>query len=315
MAATSQPLAASAPPGSAAPSRHEPITTVPLRHPWRWVSGVIVGLLTASLILAFAQNPAIDWPTVGEYLFAPLTLQGLATTIYLTIAAMVIGLGGGIVVAVMRLSPNPVLRVVSGLFVWVFRGTPVLLQLIFWGFIGAFLPKIVLGIPFTSIEFWSIETSMLIPATVAALLALGLNEMAYASEIVRAGILSVDHGQTEAAYSLGMSPARTMRRIILPQAMRVIVPPMGNEVITMLKTTALVSVIAGRDLMSNLQMAYAQNFKIIPLLVVAAIWYLALTSILAIPQAWLERRYGRGVAGARESAVGRILRSWKDGKK
>ena len=315
MAATSQPLAASAPPGNAAPSRHEPITTVPLRHPWRWVSGVVVGLLTASLLLAFAQNPAIDWPTVGEYLFAPLTLQGLATTIYLTVAAMVIGLGGGIVVAVMRLSPNPVLRVVSGLFVWVFRGTPVLLQLIFWGFIGAFLPKIVLGIPFTSIEFWSIETSMLIPATVAALLALGLNEMAYASEIVRAGILSVDHGQTEAAYSLGMSPARTMRRIILPQAMRVIVPPMGNEVITMLKTTALVSVIAGRDLMSNLQMAYAQNFKIIPLLIVAAIWYLALTSILAIPQAWLERRYGRGVAGAREGAVGRILRSWKDGKK
>lgn len=315
MAATSQPLAASAPPGNAAPSRHEPITTVPLRHPWRWVSGVVVGLLTASLLLAFAQNPAIDWPTVGEYLFAPLTLQGLATTIYLTVAAMVIGLGGGIVIAVMRLSPNPVLRVVSGLFVWVFRGTPVLLQLIFWGFIGAFLPKIVLGIPFTSIEFWSIETSMLIPATVAALLALGLNEMAYASEIVRAGILSVDHGQTEAAYSLGMSPARTMRRIILPQAMRVIVPPMGNEVITMLKTTALVSVIAGRDLMSNLQMAYAQNFKIIPLLIVAAIWYLALTSILAIPQAWLERRYGRGVAGTRESAVGRILRSWKDGKK
>lgn len=315
MAATSPPLAASAPPGSAASSRHEPTTTVPLRHPWRWVSGVVVGLLTASLILAFAQNPAIDWPTVGEYLFAPLTLQGLATTIYLTVAAMVIGLGGGIVVAVMRLSPNPVLRVVSGLFVWVFRGTPVLLQLIFWGFIGAFLPKIALGIPFTSIEFWSVDTSTLIPATVAALLALGLNEMAYASEIVRAGILSVDHGQTEAAYSLGMSPARTMRRIILPQAMRVIVPPMGNEVITMLKTTALVSVIAGRDLMSNLQMAYAQNFKIIPLLIVAAIWYLALTSILAIPQAWLERRYGRGVAGARESAVGRILRSWKDGKK
>ena len=312
MAATSQPLAGTPAPPTDSPA---PIKAVPLRHPWRWVSGIIVGFVTAAFLLAFAQNPNIDWPTVGEYLFAPLTLQGLATTIYLTVAAMTIGLAGGIVVAIMRLSPNPVLRVVSGLFVWVFRGTPVLLQLIFWGFIGAFIPKIVLGIPFTSIEFWSVSTSDLIPATVAALLALGLNEMAYASEIVRAGITSVDHGQTEAAHSLGMTPGRTMRRIILPQAMRVIVPPMGNEVITMLKTTALVSVIAGRDLMSNLQAAYAQNFKIIPLLVVAAIWYLVLTSILAIPQAWLERRFGRGVAGARESGALRVWRSWKAGKK
>ncbi|MFE7846679.1 amino acid ABC transporter permease [Microbacterium sp. NPDC057407] len=312
MAATSQPLAGTPAPPTDSPA---PIKAVPLRHPWRWVSGIVVGLVTAAFLLAFAQNPNIDWPTVGEYLFAPLTLQGLATTIYLTVAAMTIGLAGGIVVAIMRLSPNPVLRVVSGLFVWVFRGTPVLLQLIFWGFIGAFIPKIVVGIPFTSIEFWSVSTSDLIPATVAALLALGLNEMAYASEIVRAGITSVDHGQTEAAHSLGMTPGRTMRRIILPQAMRVIVPPMGNEVITMLKTTALVSVIAGRDLMSNLQAAYAQNFKIIPLLVVAAIWYLVLTSILAVPQAWLERRYGRGVAGARESSALRVWRSWKAGKK
>lgn len=313
MAASSQPLAdATAPPTL---DTRPTLVTVPLRHPWRWVSGIVVGLVTASLVVAFAQNPNIDWPTVGAYLFAPLTLQGLATTIYLTAAAMVIGLAGGIVVAIMRLSPNPVLRVVSGLFVWVFRGTPVLLQLIFWGFIGAFLPKIVLGIPFTDVEFWSIETSTLIPATVAALLALGLNEMAYASEIVRAGIASVDHGQTEAAHSLGMTPGRTMRRIVLPQAMRVIVPPMGNEVITMLKTTALVSVIAGHDLMSNLQAAYAQNFKIIPLLIVAAIWYLVLTSILAIPQAWLERRFGRGVAGARENVVSKLLRVWKAGKK
>ena len=314
MVATS-PQVAAASSDAAERIRPAPITAVPLRHPLRWASGILVGLVAASLVLAFAQNPNIDWPTVGEYLFAPLTLQGLATTVFLTVAAMVIGLSGGVVVAIMRLSPNPVMRVVSGLFVWIFRGTPVLLQLIFWGFIGAFLPKIVIGIPFTSIEFWSVQTSDLIPATIAALLALGLNEMAYASEIVRAGIQSVDHGQTEAAHSLGMTPGRTMRRIVLPQAMRVIVPPMGNEVITMLKTTALVSVIAGRDLMSNLQAAYAQNFKIIPLLIVAAIWYLVLTSILSIPQAWLERRFGRGVAGARESSLLRVLRIWKGGKK
>lgn len=303
------------PTDSTSSPRPAPIQAVPLRHTGRWVSAGIVGFATAAFLFSVAQNPNLDWPTVGEYLFAPLTLQGLATTIFLTVTAMVIGLTGGIVVAVMRLSPNPVLRVVAGLFVWVFRGTPVLLQLIFWGFIGAFIPKIIIGIPFTSVEFWSVSTSDLIPATVAALLALGLNEMAYASEIVRAGIQSVDNGQTEAAHSLGMSPGRTLRRIVLPQAMRVIVPPMGNEVITMLKTTALVSVIAGRDLMSNLQMAYAQNFKIIPLLIVAAIWYLALTSILAVPQAWLERRYGRGVAGARESSVTRVLQAWKGGKK
>ena len=145
---------------------------------------------------------------MGEYLFKPLTIDGVLITIWLTIAAM--GVFGGIVVAVMRLSPNPVLSIAAMLFIWVFRGTPLLLQLIFWGFIGAFIPKIVIGVPFTSIEFWSFTTSDLIPATVAALLALGLNEMAYAAEIVRAGIQSVDPGQTEAAHSLAMSPAKTL---------------------------------------------------------------------------------------------------------
>ncbi|WP_233265332.1 amino acid ABC transporter permease [Leifsonia sp. AG29] len=288
-----------------------PIRTVPLRHPGRWVAAVIVGIAAALLVVGFVQNPNLDWPTVGAYLFAPTTLSGLATTIYLTVAAMVIGLAGGILIAVMRLSPNPVLRVVSGLFVWVFRGTPVLLQLIFWGFIGAFIPKLVIGIPFTSIHFWSVSTADLIPATVAALLALGLNEMAYAGEIVRAGILAVDPGQTEAAHALGMTSGKTLWRIVLPQAMRVIVPPMGNEVITMLKTTSLVAVIAGHDLMSNIQTVYAQNFKIIPLLIVAGIWYLILTSILTIPQMWLERRFGRGVAAHRPGLLHRVSSLWK----
>ncbi|WP_350347726.1 amino acid ABC transporter permease [Agromyces sp. G08B096] len=311
MTATQQPVAGAPAERSAGAAGAGPIQAVPLRHPGRWVAAVLVGLVTALFIVGFAQNPNIDWPTVGEYLFAPLTLRGVGVTLYLTVAAMAFGLVGGVIVAVMRLSKNPVLRVVSGLFVWVFRGTPVLLQLIFWGFIGAFIPKLVIGVPFTSIEFWSVDTADLIPATVAALLALGLNEMAYASEIVRGGLLSVDHGQTEAAHSLGMSPGKTLRRIVLPQAMRVIIPPMGNEVITMLKTTALVSVVAGQDLMSNLQAAYAQNFKIIPLLVVAAIWYLALTSILTVPQNWLERRYGRGVTGGRQSLVSRVFDTWK----
>ncbi|GAA1764804.1 amino acid ABC transporter permease [Agromyces humatus] len=286
--------------------RQGPIEAVPLRHPGRWIAAILVLLVFIGSAASILQNPNLDLPTVGEYLFKPLTLNGVIITVWLTAASMIAGVFGGIVVAVMRLSPNPVLSVAAMLFIWVFRGTPLLLQLIFWGFIGAFIPKIVVGIPFTSVEFWSFETSQLIPATVAALLALGLNEMAYAAEIVRAGIQSVDQGQTEAAHSLGMSPAKTLRRIVLPQAMRVIIPPMGNETITMLKSTSLVAIVAGDDLMSNIREAYTQNYKIIPLLIVAAIWYLALTSILSIPQMWLERRYGRGFTGARTTIGSRV---------
>ncbi|WP_353828752.1 amino acid ABC transporter permease [Agromyces sp. SYSU T0242] len=294
------------PQGSAGAARPGPIEAVPVRHPGRWIAAVLVLLIGIGSMASILQNPNLDLPTVGEYLFKPLTLNGVLITIWLTVASMVMGVLGGIVIAVMRLSPNPVLSVAAMLFIWVFRGTPLILQLIFWGFIGAFIPKIALGIPFTSVEFWSIDTSDLIPATVAALLALGLNEMAYAAEIVRAGIQSVDRGQTEAAHSLGMSPSRTLRRIVLPQAMRVIIPPMGNETITMLKSTALVAIVAGDDLMSNIREAYTQNYKIIPLLIVAAIWYLALTSILSVPQMWLERRYGRGFDGARPSLGSRV---------
>ncbi|SDT09849.1 amino acid ABC transporter permease [Agromyces flavus] len=279
---------------------------MPVRHPGRWIAAILVLLIGIGSIASILQNPNLDLATVGEYLFKPLTIDGVLITIWLTVAAMVMGVLGGILVAVMRLSPNPVLSLSAMLFIWVFRGTPLLLQLIFWGFIGAFIPKIVIGVPFTSVEFWVFTTSDLIPATVAALLALGLNEMAYAAEIVRAGIQSVDHGQTEAAHSLGMSPTKTLRRIVLPQAMRVIIPPMGNETITMLKSTSLVAIVAGDDLMSNIREAYTQNYKIIPLLIVAAIWYLVLTSILSIPQMWLERRYGRGFTGARPTLSARV---------
>jgi polar amino acid transport system permease protein len=302
-----QPSATAAPEGPTGPTgaaRPGPIEAVPVRHPGRWIAAIVVLVLGIGFLSSVLQNPNLDLATVGEYLFKPLTLNGVLITLWLTIASMVMGVIGGIVVAVMRLSPNPVLSVAAALFIWVFRGTPVLLQIIFWGFLGAFIPNIVLGVPFTSIEFWTIETSDLVPATVAALLALGLNEMAYAAEIVRAGIQSVDHGQTEAAHSLGMSPAKTLRRVILPQAMRVIIPPMGNETITMLKTTSLVAIVAGDDLMSNIREAYTQNYKIIPLLIVAAIWYLALTSLLSIPQMYLERRFGRGFDGGARPTLG-----------
>jgi polar amino acid transport system permease protein len=187
-----------------------------------------------------------------------------------------------------------VLRGVSWLFVWVFRGTPLLVQIIFFGFLGALFPTITLGIPFTDVVLFSQPTSAVISGTTAAVLALSLNEMAYAAEVVRGGILGVDPGQDEAARAIGMTPGMAMRRVVLPQAMRTIIPPMGNETITMLKSTALVSVIAGRDLMTAVQTVYQQNYKVIPLLVVAAIWYLALVSLLSVGQFFLERRFGRG---------------------
>lgn len=278
----------------------------PLRHPWRWVSAAVVVVVLFVAMLSLFTNPNVGWSTVREYLFAPVTLHGVVVTLYLTAIAMVIGVVGAVVVAVMRLSDNPVLSGVARLFIWFFRGTPVLVQIIFWGYLGAIYPVISIGLPFTHGYIFEGRTSDIITAPVAAVLALGLNEVAYAAEIVRGGISSVDRGQTEAALSLGLKPSLATRRIVLPQAMRVIVPPMGNEVITMLKTTALVSVIAGEDLMTVLQRIYSQNYQVIPLLVVASIWYLALTSLLSIPQGWLERRYGRGHTPARTSVLTRL---------
>ncbi|MEU8125205.1 amino acid ABC transporter permease [Spirillospora sp. NPDC049024] len=276
------------------------ITATPVRHYGRWAAALVVLVAAGGTLWSIGKNPNIDWPTVGDYLFKSLVFRGLWVTLWLTVAAMVIGVAGGTILAIMRLSRNVVLSSTAAVFVWLFRGTPLIVQLIFWGNLGALYPRIMLGVPFTHITVFSTPTSSLIGASAAALLALGLNEIAYASEIVRAGLLSVDRGQTEAAHSLGMSPALTMRRIVLPQAMRVIVPPMGNETITMLKSTALVSVIAGHDLLTNLTDVYSQNYKVIPLLVVGSIWYLALTSLLSVPQSWLERRYGRGQSGRPE---------------
>ena len=279
-------------------AKPEVLEAIPARHPWRWLGAGVILVAALSLVTSLATNDNLKWSVVGEYLFSRLVFEGLWTTVWLTVVAMVVGVVGGVVLAVMRLSSNPILAGLAGLFVWVFRGTPLLVQIIFWGYLGALYPKLIFGIPFTDVTFFNASTSSIVTGSVAALLALGLNEMAYASEIVRAGILAVDDGQTEAAHSLGMTPAATTRRIVLPQAMRVIVPPMGNETITMLKSTALVSVISGHDLLTNLQNVYSQNFQVVPLLIVASVWYLVLTSLLSIPQSWLERRYSRGTRPA-----------------
>ncbi|MET8093228.1 amino acid ABC transporter permease [Micromonospora sp. NPDC005220] len=274
----------------------ETVRVVPVRHYGRWLTALVVVGLAALFLRALLDSPNLEPATIGDYLFKDYILDGVVTTLWLTLLAMVLGTVGGVLLAVMRLSPNPVLRAVSWAFIWVFRGTPLLVQIIFFGFLGALFPRLTLSLPFTGTVLFDQPTSVVVTGTVAAVLALSLNEMAYAAEVIRGGILAVDGGQTEAAAALGMSPTLTLRRVVLPQAMRVIIPPMGNETITMLKSTALVSIIAGRDLMTAVQTVYQGNYKVIPLLVVAAIWYLALVSLLSAGQWAIERRFGRGFA-------------------
>lgn len=216
-------------------------------------------------------------------------LAGVQLTLVFTVLSMLLGIIAGIVLAVMRLSRNPVLANFSRLYIWFFRGTPLLVQIIFWFNIQLFIPRVQIG-PL------AVETNTLIPPFTAALLALSLNEGAYMAEIVRGGLLSVGKGQTEAAGALGLSRTQTMRLIILPQAMRVIVPPIGNQSISMLKTTSLVSVVAAQDLLTRVENIYAKNFLIIELLIVASIWYLVLTTLASIGQHYIERRLGRGFA-------------------
>src|SRR5256885_1546506 len=286
------------PPQDAAADITEPgppdeIKAVPVRHYGRWIAATIVAILVAALVKSVATNPRFDWGTVGHYLFTSRVLDGIQITLELTVLAMLIGIVLGVILALMRLSPNPLLRSTSWFYIWFFRGTPVLVQILFWGFIAAVYPTIDLGIPFGP-SFIHIDSNTAITLFVAGMLGLGLNEGAYMSEIVRAGIISVDEGQTDAAQALGMTRLQTMRRIVLPQAMRVIIPPTGNETISMLKTTSLVSVIALADLLYAVELIYAQNYKEIPLLIVASIWYLVFTSVLTIGQYYIERYFGRG---------------------
>ena len=272
-----------------------PLKAVPVRHPGRWVGVAVIAVLVAMLVHSFLTNPNFQWDVVGQYLFSDPVLRGLRNTLILTVLSMAIGIVGGVLLAVMRLSPNPVLAGAAAVYIWLFRGTPVITQLIFWNFLAALYPRLGLGIPFGP-TFVSVDTNAVISVFAASLLGLGLNEAAYMAEIVRGGIQSVDHGQSEAAGALGLSRTQTLRRIVLPQAMRVIVPPTGNETISMLKTTSLVVVIAYFELTVAVQTIYSRTFQTIPLLIVAAAWYLALTSLLSIGQGFVERHYGRGTS-------------------
>ncbi|WP_020499570.1 amino acid ABC transporter permease [Sciscionella marina] len=270
--------------------QQDPIKAVPVRRPGRWIGGVVIALIAIGVIYSIVTNRNFEWPTVWRYLFDFRILTGLRNTLVLTVLSMVIGVVGGIILAIMRLSRSPLVSGAAAVYIWFFRGTPLITQLIFWNFFSLLYPRIGWGT-------FSVDTNTLIAPFVAALLGLGLNEAAYMAEIVRGGISSVDEGQREAASALGMRQGKTLRRIVLPQAMRVILPPTGNETIAMLKTTSLVVVIGYFELMTAAQQIYADNLKQIPLLIAAAIWYLLLTSILSIFQSRIEKRYSRGVSG------------------
>jgi polar amino acid transport system permease protein len=274
--------------------RPDEIRAVPVRHTGRWIASALVLLLVADVVYSVATNPRFDWGTVGSYLFDSRILDGLRLTLELTAVSMAIGIALGVLLAVMRLSPNSLVSGVSSFYIWVFRGTPVLVQLLFWNFISSLYPVVSFGIPFGGPSFVSGSANSILQPFVVAILALGLNEGAYMSEIVRAGVISVDEGQTEAAGALGMTRLQTLRRIVLPQAMRVIIPPTGNETISMLKTTSLVYAIAYPELLYSAQLIYSVNYKTIPLLIVASIWYLVVTSILSVGQFFIERYYSRG---------------------
>jgi polar amino acid transport system permease protein len=274
----------------------EAIKAIPVRHPGRWIATVVVVLLLALIAYSLWTTPGYRWDVVGQYFTAQRVINGLIATLYLTAIAMGVGVALGIVLAVMRLSPNPLVSGASWVYIWFFRGTPVLVQLLFWNNIAALYPTITIGAPFGGPTLFTGSANTFITPLIAAILGLGLNEGAYMAEIVRAGIISVDSGQTEAAQALGMTRLQTMRRIVLPQAMRVIIPPTGNETISMLKTTSLVSVLAFSELLYSVQLIYAVNFLVIPLLLVASIWYLIATSVLTVIQYYIERRFSRGSA-------------------
>lgn len=274
------------------------IPVVPLRHPVRLAIAVVLIVIALSAAWDVAVNQRYHWDVVVSYLFAPQILAGAGLTVLLTVVSMTAGIALGTVLAVMRLSANPILSTLSRGYIWFFRGTPLLVQLIFWYNIAALYPVIAFGLPFGGPSLVLGSANVLISPLAAALLGLSLNEAAYMAEIIRGGIGSVDKGQYDAARALGMDGGKLMRRVILPQAMRVVLPPTGNQVISMLKGTSLVSVLAISDLLYSAQIIYATSYQTIALLIVASLWYLLMTTILSFFQTKLERRYGRGFDAA-----------------
>jgi polar amino acid transport system permease protein len=285
-------VSSAAPPHPTAVPAAEP-SVVPARHPWRWISAAAVLVVVAQLIHGLATNPGWDWGTFAGYFLETSVLHALLLTLELTFAGAVLGFLGGLVLAPMRLSRNPVLRAVSWTYIWVFRSVPLIVQLLFWANLGYLYDKLQIGLPFGP-GFAEFPTAHLVSSIGAALLGLTLHEAAYAAEIVRAGIISVDPGQRQAAAALGIPRFRQFRRILLPQAMRAILPSAANELVNLLKSTSVVYVLAIGELFYQVQVVYGRNGRVVPLLMVATVWYVILTAVLSLLQHYVERHFAWG---------------------
>ncbi|GAB3493910.1 amino acid ABC transporter permease [Nocardiopsis coralliicola] len=284
----------------------EAIKAVPVRHPGRWVASAVLLVLAGMFVNMLVTNEKFNWPYMAENMFSEPVLNGVWTTVRLTVVAMIVGISLGIAVAVMRLSGNPVLAGLAWIYTWFFRAVPRLVLCVLFGNLGILYQELEFGLPFDNYwmpwlglegdaRFFSVPMNEVLTPFMAALFALALSQGAYMAEIVRAGLLSVDKGQTEAAQALGMSRGKTLRRVTLPQALRVIVPPTGNEVTAMLKDTSLVSAIPlTTELFFQLQAVGARTFDLFPMLVAACLWYLAITSVLMVGQFFLERSFSKG---------------------
>jgi polar amino acid transport system permease protein len=296
-------------------ARPEPIKAVPVRHPGRWVTIAVLAVLVAMFVHVLVTNDQFRWsfifisyePGKRGVMFTEPVLNGLRGTILLTITSMVIGIVLGVIIAIMRLSDNPILKTVAFVYTWFFRAIPRLVLAVLFGNLNILWDRIGFGLPFDrqighlfgiddlNAQFDSVKASDLLAGFVAGMLALGLSEAAYMAEIVRAGIQSIDTGQSEAATALGLSRGQVLRRVVLPQAMRVIVPPTGNEVIAMVKDTSLVAFVpVTYELFFQLNAIKARTFVVLPVLVAAVIWYLIICTILMIAQFFVERHFGRG---------------------
>lgn len=268
------------------------LKVVPLRHRWRWIAVGLVACLLLLLLQAVVDNPNLEWPVVAKYLTHPMIMSGLRLTVVLTVVVMILASIMGMAVALMMLSPSKLLSTPAAAFIWWFRGSPALVQLIFWYSLALLFPNLALWIPGIG-AIVSVPTNVVMTPLTAAVIALSLHEAGYMAEIIRNGLKSVNRGQTEAALCLGMKPSLVLRRIVILQAMRVIIPPTGNEAISLLKTTSLVSTIAVGDLLYSAQAIYARTFETIPLLLVVTFWYLVVVSVMTVGQGYLERYFSR----------------------
>jgi len=286
--------------------RVDELRIVGKRYYGRWLSALLVLLCVAAMAHSMINNPRFEWGVIADNFTEASILQGVLMTLQLTAISVVLGFAFGTVLALMRLSSNPVLVAVSWAYTWFFRGVPMLVQLFLWYNIAALYPTLSLSLPGVG-ELWSAQSNALISPFSAAVIALVMHQSAYAAEIVRAGIQSVGNGQLEAARALGYRPAQIFRFTILPQAMRATLPPAGNEVIGQLKTTAVVSVISLQDVLFSAQIIYQRTYEVIPLLLVATLWYLLMTSVLSVGQFYVERYFSRGVSRGQSRTLWRSL--------